>query len=220
MGSTRLPGKILKPLAGKPLIDHVIDRLKRIDGVASIVVATSILPDNDLLEAHLRHKGVLCFRGSEDDVLDRYCQAARRYDFDHVVRATGDNPFVDHEEGRALVMHHVQGGFDYCCNFPDQGGLLPIGLGLEIFTRQALETCWRDGLEQHHREHVDEYIYDKPELFRTSVPPTPANKQAPALRLTVDTPEDFAKAEALIVAWRAKHGTDQPDTAWLIEAAR
>ena len=96
-GSTRLPGKILKVIHDRTLLDHIIDRLKALQEEAVIVIATSTLPGDDRVEQFCREKGVLCFRGSESNVLSRYYECAREQGFDHIVRLTADNPFVDVE---------------------------------------------------------------------------------------------------------------------------
>jgi spore coat polysaccharide biosynthesis protein SpsF len=185
-----------------------------------LVLATSVDPSNDGLAEHAKQRGTICFRGSEEDVLDRYYQAAKAFDFEHIVRATGDNPFVDYEEGQTLISHHLAGGYDYSCNFPSEGGLLPAGVGLEVFSFACLERSWRMGLAPHHREHVNEYVLENRRAFKFGIPKTPKCKQGPDLVMTVDTPQDFDWAQSMIVSWRAEGHADTPDTAWLIAQSK
>lgn len=193
MGSTRLPGKVLRPIGDLPLLAHVMGRLSQLAQPWPVVVATSTDARDDAIVAWCRHADVSTFRGSEHDVLDRYVQCARASDFQHVVRLTADNPFTDIHELERLVKLHLAGGFDYTHSF----GMLPLGVGTEIFTRAALEQSHLEGREPHHREHVNEYIQEHPELFRIGVLDIPVDKRAPDLRLTVDTEEDWRRADAL-----------------------
>lgn len=193
MGSTRLPGKVLRPVGHLPLLGHVIGRLALLSHPWPVVVATSTDARDDAIADWCGQAGVTTFRGSEQDVLDRYVQCARASGFDHVVRLTADNPFTDIPELERLVQHHLAGGFDYTHAF----GMMPLGVGAEVFTRTALERSHVEGLESHHREHVNEYIQEHPEQFRIGVLDVPSNKRAPDLRLTVDTEEDWRRADAL-----------------------
>jgi spore coat polysaccharide biosynthesis protein SpsF len=193
MGSTRLPGKVLRPVGHLPLLGHVIGRLATLSHSLPVVVATSTDARDDAIEAWCAEAGVTVFRGSEHDVLDRYVQCARTSGFEHVVRLTADNPFTDIPELQRLVQHHLACGFDYTHSF----GMMPLGVGAEIFTRTALERSHVEGLESHQREHVNEYIQEHPERFRIGVLEVPADKRAPDLRLTVDTEADWRRADAL-----------------------
>ncbi|QBK04412.1 acylneuraminate cytidylyltransferase [Hylemonella gracilis] len=193
MGSTRLPGKVLRPVGHLTLLGHVIGRLSQLPQRWPVVVATSTDARDDAIVAWCRQADVATFRGSEHDVLDRYLQCARTWDFEHVVRLTADNPFTDVPELERLVQLHLDGGFDYTHSF----GMMPLGVGTEVISRSALERSHVEGLQPHHREHVNEYIQEQPELFRIGVLDIPANKRAPNLRLTVDTEEDWRRADAL-----------------------
>lgn len=190
MGSTRLPGKVLMPIAGRPLLDHVLGRLQMLKTKATVVIATSTEPGDDPIQAYSIARGVDCFRGSELDVLDRYAACARNGSFAHVVRLTADNPFTDIEELDRLIALHLRDRNDYTHAF----GQMPLGIGAEIFSIGALEESARDGHAPHHREHVNEYITDNPERFRIGSLTIPAAKVHPDLRLTVDTPQDYERA--------------------------
>ena len=193
MGSTRLPGKVLRSVGHLPLLGHVIGRLGMLAHRWPVVVATSTDVGDDAIVAWCQEAEVATFRGSEQDVLDRYVQCARNSDFQHVVRLTADNPFTDMSELDRLVQLHLAGGFDYTHSF----GMMPLGLGAEIITRSALERSHIEGHDPRHREHVNEYIQEHPELFSIGVLDVQADKRAPNLRLTVDTEEDWRRADNL-----------------------
>jgi spore coat polysaccharide biosynthesis protein SpsF len=189
MGSSRLPGKVLMPIAGKELLDHILVRLSFLSLNAKVIVATTIHSMDDCIENFCSERAA-CFRGSELDVLDRYFQCATLFGFSDVVRLTADNPFTDIDELHRLIKLHLQTGCDYCHSF----GSLPIGVGAEIFTFSALERSHREGQGLHHREHVNEYILERPTAFNISLLDIPKAKCAPDLRLTVDTQEDYLRA--------------------------
>lgn len=193
MGSTRLPGKVLKPIAGRVLLDHVLGRLSQLACPVKVVVATSDKLQDEAIVRHCLDRNVAVFRGSETDVLDRYYQCAREYGFEHVVRLTADNPFTDMEELQRLIVQHTTQHNDYTHSFET----MPLGVGAEIFTFAALERSMREGHAPNHREHVNEYIQEHPELFRIGVLEVPAAKRSPALRLTVDTEDDYQRACAI-----------------------
>jgi spore coat polysaccharide biosynthesis protein SpsF len=190
MGSTRLPGKVLKPIAGKALLDHVLGRLSLLDFPVKTVVATSDLPQDAAIAEHCLDRKINVFRGSESDVLDRYYQCANHYSFDHVIRLTADNPFTDIEELRRLIDQHLTEGNDYTHSF----GCMPLGVGAEIFTFAALEKSAKEGYAPNHREHVNEYIQENQNIFRIGSLKISAAKKRPDLRLTVDTQEDYLHA--------------------------
>lgn len=193
MGSTRLPGKVLHPIGHLPLLGHIIGRLSQLARSWPVVVATTTDIRDDAIVEWCRQTQVATYRGSEYDVLDRYVRCAHTFGFSHVVRLTADNPFTDVTELDRLVQHHLAGGFDYTHSF----GMMPLGVGAEIFTRAALDRSHVEGLNPHHREHVNEYIQEHPELFSIGVLNVPMEKRAPNLRLTVDTEEDRQRADAL-----------------------
>ena len=191
MGSTRLPGKILQPIAGRPLLGYILGRLAALRHPARIVVATGDAPRDDVVAAFCSEHGVDCFRGSEQDVLARYYECARQERFDHIARLTGDNPFTDVDELDRLIEFHLVDGYDYSCSFKE----LPVGVGAEIFTFNALERSFLEGHAPHHREHVDEYILENRDLFRTGSLAIPEYKRHPEVRLTVDTAEVLRRAQ-------------------------
>jgi spore coat polysaccharide biosynthesis protein SpsF len=156
----------------------------------TVVVATSVLSQDEPVAAWCAEHGVECFRGDEQDVLDRYLRCAEAYAFDQIVRLTADNPFTDIEELDRLIELHLEQGFDYTHSF----GIMPQGVGAEIFTFPALQRSHVEGHEPHHREHVNEYMQEHPELFASGQLQVPASKINPDLRLTVDTEDDWQRA--------------------------
>jgi len=190
MGSTRLPGKVLKYIGPKTLLDHIIFRLSYLRHTAKVVIATSNHPRDDILELYSRSRSVSFWRGSEQDVLERYYLCAKQHGFNHIVRLTGDNPFVDIEEIDHLIDLHLERHSEYTHSFDS----LPVGCGAEIFSFKALERSYFCGKKPNHREHVNEYIQENPELFRIASLRVPSKKNRHDLRLTVDTEDDYKKA--------------------------
>ena len=190
MGSTRLPGKVLRPIAGRPLLAHVLGRLADLRHDAQIVVATSTNPVDDVIYSFCTELGMSCFRGSETDVLARYWECALEYRFEQIVRLTADNPFTDVHELDRLIDIHLQAGNDYTHSFGD----MPVGVGAEIFTFAGLQRSHLEGHASNHREHVNEYIQENPSKFRIGQLTVPAVKRQPSLRLTVDTMDDYQRA--------------------------
>lgn len=194
MGSSRLPGKVLKDIGDRPLLGYVLCRLEYLKHPAIVVVATSDLDQDGAIEQFCREHGALCFQGSERNVLQRYYRCAVEYGFDHIVRLTADNPFTDIEELDGLIQLHLDRGADFSHSFAS----LPVGVGAEIFTFQTLQQSYEQGHEAHHLEHVDEYMLEHTELFDTHIYRAPVAKHYPDIRLTVDTPDDYERACAIV----------------------
>jgi spore coat polysaccharide biosynthesis protein SpsF len=190
MRSTRLPGKVLRPLKGMPLLGHILCRLESLSHAATRVIATSVESWDDAIAKYASLSGVECFRGSELDVLARYCTCATKYGFANIVRLTADNPFVDIEELDRLIELHLRERNDYSHSIDS----LPVGVGAEIFSLAALQRSDREGTGSHHREHVNEYILENPGRFRVGRLEVGQEKRHPDVRLTVDTDEDFRRA--------------------------
>lgn len=190
MGSSRLPGKILKKLDGDTMLGYILNRLGFLKQPVKVVVATSYKPGDDVVEAFCIERKAECFRGSEDDVLERYYLCASKYGFKNIVRLTGDNPFVDIEELDNLIALHLKEKADYTHSFSD----MPVGCGAEAFSFKALEISQEKGVKENHREHVNEYIHENPGCFKIKQLEIPEGKRRPDIRLTVDTEEDYKKA--------------------------
>jgi spore coat polysaccharide biosynthesis protein SpsF len=190
MSSTRLPGKVLRPICGVPLLGHVLDRVERVKHAITAVVATTVETHDDQITDFCRQRGALAFRGSENNVLDRYYQCARGYGFDQIVRLTADNPFTDIEELDRLIDLQVSNKADFSHSF----SALPIGVGAEIFRFSALEEAAKLSSAPHHFEHVDEYMIEHPERFKTMQLDVAPEKRSPQTRLTVDNEIDYLRA--------------------------
>ncbi|UCZ57553.1 glycosyltransferase family protein [Desulfurispirillum indicum] len=191
--STRLPGKVLKPLQGFPMLLHQIWRLERSSRLEKLVVATSSDASDDLLAATLEEHGVSVYRGSLEDVLDRFCQAARKYQPEHVVRLTGDCPLTDPAVMDEVIALHLDGDYDYTSNcFPPT---FPDGLDVEVVRFACLEEAWREATLPSEREHVTPFIHSQPHRYRQG-----NHRQVDdlsGLRWTVDEPEDFAFVQSV-----------------------
>jgi len=190
MGSTRLPGKILKKIGDKSLLEHILFRLCRVNHNIDVVIATSLLEKDDEVQKFCKEKSVKCFRGSEANVLQRYYLCAKENKFEHIIRLTGDNPFTDIEELDNLIELHLETYADYSRSFSS----LPKGVGAEIFTFEALQKSYEYGHKENHIEHVNEYIEENENKFKISELKVVGYKNRPDVSLTVDTEEDYKKA--------------------------
>ncbi|MBF0381171.1 MAG: glycosyltransferase family protein [Magnetococcales bacterium] len=165
LGSTRLPGKVMLPLAGKPAILHVYERICYCRNIDKIIVATTTNPEDDVIEKLFSDKEVDIFRGSADDPLDRYYQAALRFDIGHVVRIMSDCPLVDPQIVDELVASYFSGGYDLV----HLDGEFPTGLDVTVFSRRALEKNWQESTLTSDREHITSYISNNPDKFKVGV---------------------------------------------------
>jgi spore coat polysaccharide biosynthesis protein SpsF len=190
MGSTRLPGKVMLDLGGRPVLRRVVDRARAIAGVDEVVVACASLPQDDVLERACGEWGVPVFRGSDHDVLARFLGAARAYGADACVRITSDCPLLDPGVSGDIVrrFHAAQPPVDYASNKIPQS--FPRGLDTEVFTRAALERAAADATHDYERAHVTIHLYEHPESFRLLSVTSEVDRAD--WRWTLDTPEDLA----------------------------
>lgn len=188
VGSSRLPGKVLKDIVGKPMLLHQIERVQHSKSIDKLTVATSDQEADNPLEQLCRDNGLECFRGNLDDVLDRYYQAAKRETPDHVLRLTGDCPLADPEIIDRLVDFYQDGEYEYASNTIEP--TFPDGLDAEIFRFETLETAWREATLPSHREHVTPFMKSNPDRFRLGSFKDSADRSH--MRWTVDEPTDFA----------------------------
>ncbi|HET7677409.1 MAG TPA: glycosyltransferase family protein, partial [Candidatus Limnocylindrales bacterium] len=164
-GSTRLPGKVLARIGGRPMLAHVVERARAAPGVDEVVVATSVLPEDDAIAGLCAESGWPCERGSATDLLDRYERAAAAHDAEVVVRVTGDCPLLDPALVGEVIALLGRGGYDYASNTLEPR-TWPHGLDAEAFTRAALATAWAEDTDPAWREHVTPFLYRHPERFR------------------------------------------------------
>ena len=187
VGSSRLPGKVLLPILGEPMLARQIERIRRARRIDLLIVATSDQPDDDAVAELCRRLGVPCYRGSLDDVLDRFHGAAAIYRPLHVLRLTGDCPLTDPALLDRLITQHLESGADITSNahirtFPD-------GLDAEIFTFALLDRAWRDARSAYDREHVTPFMYRRNVAWRPGVLRDATDRSH--MRWTVDRAEDF-----------------------------
>lgn len=189
MGSTRLPGKVLKPVLGLPLLLILINRLKMAKTFSHIVVATTTNEEDNLIEALCKQESILCFRGDSEDVLSRTLGAMRFYGVDVGIRITGDCPLIDPvivDKAVRLFLNSYP-SFDYVSNCIKR--TYPRGMDVEVFSYEALERVFENNPTKEEREHVTYGILTKPKLFRLGS--LEEKEDLSFLRLTVDTSEDF-----------------------------
>lgn len=198
-GSTRLPGKVLMKINGQELLKIHLDRIKKCRLVDKIVVATTVVKEDDVISSLAEQWGIHCSRGAVDDVLDRFYQAAKDIKPEWVIRVTSDCPLIDPELIDAVIALAQVNQADYCANILVEQ--FPDGQDVEIFKFSALEKAWIDAQLKSEREHVTPYIranstYNGGELF-TSVN-LPCAHDFSDVRMTVDEPRDFELMEKLI----------------------
>lgn len=189
MGSTRLPGKIFKEILEKPLLYYEIERLRQVKKVDAIVIATTINPIDHAVVDFCHLEQIPLYRGSEEDVLDRFYQAAKSFSADVIVRVTGDCPLIDPKIIDAVIDCYLQSypNFQYVSNTLHRS--YPRGLDVEVFSFDALKKAAKEAILPSEREHVTPYIYSHPKEFALeNVVHTPNESNH---RWTVDTDEDF-----------------------------
>jgi spore coat polysaccharide biosynthesis protein SpsF len=193
-GSTRLPRKIFKALAGKPMIWHVVDRLSHAKMLDKIIIATTTQSEDDQVVGFCSANNIFCYRGSLNDVLSRYYETAKNYNADIVIRITSDCPVLDPDIIDAMLIQFIQEDhIDYLSNTLER--TFPRGLDTEIFTFAALEKTFNEAKLDYEHEHVTPYIYNNSELFTIK---NYANEtDLSSYRWTVDTPEDLRLIEEI-----------------------
>jgi len=187
MGSSRLPGKVLKPFFHTTLLGWILDRLAQMPW--PVIVATSDNILDDPIELLCKSRNALYFRGEEFDVLARYYHCAKQFGFKHIIRLTGDNPFPDTLLLKELVGLHISAQADYSHAF----GKLPLGVGSEVFSMEALERSWRESFKLNHREHVNEFILENQRTFKVKTLKIPTIFHCKDLSLTIDTMGDYRR---------------------------
>ena len=218
MGSSRLPGKVLKDICGKPMLAWVVERVRLARTVEQVVVATTADIGDDLIAAYCQANQIECFRGDVFDVLDRYYQAARAYRAGVVVRVTADCPLIDPQLIDQAVKELLTRRLDFTANRlpPPFKRTYPIGLDVEVATMTALSEAWEKADQQHEREHVMPYLYSGPAVYNTSV--LNAEADYGSQRWTVDTPEDLEFMRKLTALMDCRMDFSWRDVLALVEA--
>ena len=188
MGSTRLSGKVMLPIVGKPMLWHVIERVKRCKKVDSIVVATTTNQEDNAVIKLAKKCGVDSFAGNEDNVLERYYETAKKFSADIIVRITADCPLINPDTIDKMVTLCLKENADYICGHPN---FASIEQGVEVFSFIALGKVKNMANKDYQREHVTIFIKENPDLFKIRAIKPRTVFQRTDMRLTVDTKEDL-----------------------------
>ncbi len=192
-GSSRLPGKVLLDVCGKPLLARMIERLERLRTPARIVVATTMEAEDDAVVALCEELGVNVFRGHQTDLLDRHYQAAKRHDACTVAKIPSDCPLIDPAAADAVFAHFTRDDFDYVSNLHPAS--YPDGNDVEVMSFRVLETAWREANLPMEREHTTPFLWERPERFRLGNVYWEGAARfgdcSMSHRFTVDYPEDY-----------------------------
>jgi len=168
MSSKRLPGKVMRDICGKTMLERVLSRAQQAHSLSQVIIATTTDPSDDPIAEFCQKIGCECFRGSLHDVLDRFYQAAKHYQADVVVRFTADCPLLDPELIDLTVQSFLQANADFAANRlpPPFKRTYPIGLDTEVCSFAALERAWKEAEQVYEREHVMPYLYDQEGRFK------------------------------------------------------
>lgn len=214
MGSTRLPGKVLADLCGRPMLRTLLDRIDAVPDIDEVIVATTVAPEDDALATWLADQGVACYRGSKDDVLDRYYQCARMHEPDLVVRVTADDPLKDPAIiARAIAICAADPSIDYCSNTIHP--TYPEGLDIEVVRFRALQRAHQEAVMPSDREHVMPYIWNRPDRFKLHS--FEFERNLSHWRWTVDKPADLELMRAIFGHFGAQPLVPFTDVIKLIE---
>ncbi len=189
MSSSRLPGKVMRETQGKPMLGHMVERLKRSRRLDGVVIATTTNPADDVIEDLAADLGVGCFRGSEDDVLDRVLKAAHAFDVDVIVETPGDCPLLDWTILDHVVDCYLDRDDDYVCN--NMRPTYPGGMDVQVFSTKVLEDVARRTDDPVDHEHVSLFIYRNQQIYRCSNAEAPPELFDPDVKFLLDTPDDF-----------------------------
>lgn len=187
MGSTRLPSKVMREVNGIPLLEYQINRMRKSKLLNELVIATTRINNKPIIEL-CKRLGVPFYRGSEEDVLERYYFAAKKYKADIVVRMTSDCPLIDPGIIDEIIQFYLDNDFDYVSN--TQVRTFPRGMDTEVFSMRILEEAFHNAKRDYEREHVTPYLYLNEEIYKVGQY-VDLKVDHSDIRLTVDTPEDF-----------------------------
>lgn len=191
MGSSRLPGKTLKKICGKPLLWHIVNRVKKAKLIDNVIIATTTNDNDNLIVEWAEQNDILYFRGDENNVLKRYYDTAVNFNANVIVRITADDPFKDSEIIDRVIKLLLETNADFACN--NNPPSFPEGLDTEVFTFNALQIAFKKAEKEFDREHVTQYFYRNTELFKMVNLKHDINISH--LRWTIDTDNDFKFAQ-------------------------
>jgi spore coat polysaccharide biosynthesis protein SpsF (cytidylyltransferase family) len=196
MGSSRLPNKVLMPVMGRPLLGWMLERVLTCPEINDVILATTIDPRDDIIADFAQSVGCNLYRGSEDDVLDRYYQAACTVMPDAVVRITADCPLLDPLVLGSLIREYVAGDFDFLSNSEPLPSTWPDGMDVSIIRFTSLKNAWQNSIKPSEREHVTFFFWNNPQIFRCRR--VEYVRDLSKYRITIDYPEDFQVLRAII----------------------
>lgn len=197
MGSKRLFGKVLKEVNGTPLLKYQVERVRKSQLLDNVVIATSNLDRDDEIESFCLNNKIECFRGSENDVLDRYYECAKKYRADVIVRLTADCPLIDPIIIDNIIYLYFEENIDFAANtVPPETSTFPDGSDVEVFSMEALERANREANDPKDREHVTFYFWKYNHGFKTVQ--LTQDQDWSRYRFTIDYPEDFDVIEFII----------------------
>jgi len=200
MNSTRLPGKVIMHISGRPLLTYLVDRISKASALNAIVVATTTNEGDNVIIEECERLGIANFRGSELDVLSRYVSAATACDADIIVRVTADNPFTDPDSIDRVVKAVAQDGADYAIE-----ANLPVGVTAEALNRKALMLMDSAANTAAWREHVTLYAKENPQALRCAFLPARPECSRPDLSFTVDTLDQYLYVRAIATELPSSH---------------
>ncbi len=194
MTSTRLPGKVLKEVLGRPLLSYLFERLRRVKEIEQIVLATTTNKEDDPIVELCKKEDILYFRGQEHDVLDRYYQTALLYNADPVMRITSDCPLIDIDVVRSVIEKYKEGEYDYVVTGPR----FVEGFDCEIFSFAMLELAWKNAEKKYEREYCTMFLHNHPKLCKKFTLDNISDDSK--YRVTVDEPQDFVVVKIILEA--------------------
>lgn len=216
MGSTRLPGKVLKDLGGKTALSRVVSRVRRTRTISEILIATSTAPADDAILEECANLSVNVFRGEEQDVLDRYYRAAVSVQAEYIVRITSDCPLIDPAVTNWVIESFLEKMPDYASNALER--TFPRGLDTEVMSLAALERAWRDAKEVYQRAHVTPYIYQNSGAFQ--ILSLRGDSDHSNHRWTLDTQDDLKFMQAVFHRFQGRDDFSWRDVLALVERER
>ena len=195
MGSSRLPGKIMKKINGDtPMLKFQLDQLEFSGNIDQIIIATTTLEPDNLIVDFCKKNNLECFRGESKDVLDRYYRCAKKFKLSIIVRITSDNPLIDPTIVDHVISRFIDSDYDYMSTDFKK---YPLGFAVEVFTFQSIKKAWEEAKLPSEHEHVTPYFYNNPDKFK--IESVSQEKDLSHIRCTVDTEYDFKLIEKIIL---------------------
>ncbi|MFQ5729951.1 MAG: cytidylyltransferase domain-containing protein [Waddliaceae bacterium] len=196
MRSVRLPGKVMLKVLGRPLLSYLVERVRKVENADEVVIATTVSAEDQAIVEFCETHQHPVFRGNEEDVLDRYLQAARQYSADVIVRITADCPLIDPIVINNVIQFFLDHDYDYVSNMLTP--TYPRGMDVEVFSIEVLEKTEKAAMKKSDREHVTLFMYRHPEIFRLAN--VPYKEDFSKYRFTVDTQEDYILIQRILEA--------------------